>query len=711
MKKTQIDTVFFDTDSFGSNHNRLHVFILFFTFYFLLFTLLPLPAVAADSLPAVQDINDAAQKAKQTYDSFLTHTFAIRMQYEYSGRFLNPQDKDVLCKAAQQTSADLEQIANTQLAMKKIIESYQKDDWEALFGQTGLWRKLSADLTHTQTIKLEIDYRLARIEGKTGSQAEQRYLRQALRSDWAWCEAIKVSMEKIKCLGLSEPNELENIAGSLTKSECSDNPEMLLTLAILQNKYAPDKLKNTLSRHSQIAGILGKIILDYLTIDPNLESLNPITVELVAVYARHTKAADYKNLLVAIAEDDRFKTPDTLAVAGVAVVETEPQKAVKFFMESSVLQFQKNETLLDIDADATAECAARIAYDNLTQNKIDCNLALSAFDNYARIASNKMTDDMQYHYGEILLYCGKTQQALEVFTKLTDGPKSIWNDKASLELLKIKTDSGSVDTLPELQNFILNSKGQDEQKRLLRLEAMDIYCRTILGSDINDSATQVLNLLDTAEKTPGLRYDLFKAQALRQLGRLEESAKYMSKAIIGDSNSSAALAAQIASEIIDKIELWQKDTNDFNELLRNCDTLAEFAHKSANSRQTALLWVEVSTLEGKRGQEPFLSSDENNTSSLRVQARLLIAQEKFEQSAKLWAKIAESKRNETSGQNDKSYGWWQAKFYELDCLAKSPQADKQNIAHAIDVLCGSYPQIPAPWAEKLDILKQHRAAN
>ena len=55
--------------------------------------------------------------------------------------------------------------------------------------------------------------------------------------------------------------------------------------------------------------------------------------------------------------------------------------------------------------------------------------------------------------------------------------------------------------------------------------------------------------------------------------------------------------------------------------------------------------------------------------------------------------------------------WWQAKFYELDCLAKSPQADKQNIAHAIDVLCGSYPQIPAPWAEKLDILKQHCAAN
>ena len=55
-----------------------------------------LPAFAADSLPTAQDINDAAQKAKQIYDSFFTQTFTIRMQYEYSGRFLNPQDKDTL---------------------------------------------------------------------------------------------------------------------------------------------------------------------------------------------------------------------------------------------------------------------------------------------------------------------------------------------------------------------------------------------------------------------------------------------------------------------------------------------------------------------------------------------------------------------------------------------------------------------------------------
>jgi len=677
--------------------------------YFLPFVLLAfsLPAIAAESLPTAQDINDAAQKAKQTYDSFFSHTFTIRMQYEYSGRFLNPQDKDALCKAAQQASADLEQIANTQLAMKKAIESYQKDDWEALFGQTGLWRKLAADLLNTQTGKLEIDYYLARIAGSR--ETDQQLFKTLAKSDLGRCAPLKASLEQIKCLGLSEPNELENIAGTLAKSDCSDNPEMLLTLAILQNKYAPDTLQNTLSHSSQTGDFLGKIILADLSSGSDVNSLNPITAELAAYSASTTNFPAHKELLLTITEADNLKTPGTLYIAGRAATESDPRKAISLLMESSDLQLRQKEPLLDIDAGSTAEYAAKLAYNNFTQKNIDCNLAIAAFDNYAHITSDKTSEEMQYLYGEILFDCGKTQEASETFTKLSDVSKSIWRDKAALELLKIKINTDPEKILPQMQNFILNYSGQDEQKRVLRLEAMDIYCQAILGSDINDSATQVLNLLDTAEQTPGLRYDLFKAQALRQLGRLEESAKYMSRAVVEDSNSSAALAAQIASEIIDKIELWQKNADDFNELLRNCAAIAEFAHKSTTP-QTNLLFAETSILQGKTFLTPF-SPDENDVTWLRVQARLLMAQEKFAQSAKLWAKIAELRRNDTSGQTQKSYGWWQAKFYELDCLAKSPQADKQNITHAIDVLCGSHPQIPAPWAEKLDILKQHCAAN
>ena len=667
-----------------------------------------LPAFADDSLPTAQDINDTLQKAKQTYNSFFEQTFIIRMQYEYSGRFLNQQDKDALCKAAQQASAGLEQIANTQSAMKKAIEAYQKDDWETLFGQTGLWRKLTADLANTQTAKLEIDYCLARVTGNL--KIEPQFFNTLAKSGLSRCAPIKASLEKIKYLGQSEPNELDNIADSLAKSDCKENPEMLLLLEILQNKYASDKLQSTLSRSSRATDLFAKLILADISSDNDLNSLNTITAELAAVAASTAKPVANKEMLLAIADSNKLKTPGTLGIAATPFIESDPAKAIELLIESSDLQTRQKEPLLDIDSRATAEYAAKLAYDNFTQNNIDCNLALAAFENYTRITSNKMSDQIQYHYGEILLDCDKAQDASVIFTKLADGPKSIWHDKAAFALLKIKIDGDLEKILPQLRQFILNCTGQDEQKRLLRLEAMDLYCRKTLARDSNESASQVVTLLDTAEQTPGLQYDLFRAQALCQLGHLEESARYMSKAVIGDSNSSATLAAQIASKIIDKIELWQKDANDFNQLLKNCDTLAEFAYKSANTYQTNLLLAEVSLIEGKKIEWPLPSNNEDII-WLRVQARLLMAQEKFDQSAKLWAKIAEMRRNDLTIQNQKSYGWWQAKFYELDCLAKSPSADKQNIAHVINVLSGSNTQIPAPWPEKLDLLKKQCAAN
>jgi hypothetical protein len=651
--------------------------------YFLPLVLLTisLPAIAAESLPTAQDINDAAQKAKQTYNSFFTQTFTIRMQYEYSGRFLNPQDKDTLCEAARQASAYLEQIANTQSAMKQAIESYQKDDWEALFGQTGLWRKLAADLTNTQTSKLEIDYCLARTEGKPVSQAEQQFFKLRAKSNLSQCESLKASLEQIKYLGHSEPNELENIARSLTKSDCYDNPEMLLSLAILQSKYAPASLQTTLSRSPQTTNLLGKVILADLSSDANFNSLNPVTAELAAYSARTTNPSAYKELLLALADIDQFKSPMVLYAAGISVADFAPEKGIRMFIEASTLQQKKKYWLIDIDAGQTAEQAARFAYDGLAQKNVDCTFAVTAFDNYTRIAADKITEQMRYLYGTLLLNCGKTQEASETFARLAKSPNNIWQNEASLTLLKIKINADVEGALPQLRDFILNCTGQDEQKRLLRLEAMDIYCRTMLSFDITDSPAKVLDLLDAAERTPGLRYDLFRAQALYRLGRLEESAQYMSKAVIEDSNSSAALAAQIASKIVDEIELWQKDANDFNELLRNCGTLAEFAHKSSNNIQTNMLFAEMSILQGKTFLTPF-SPDENDL-----------------------------RRNEPGRVNQKSYGWWQAKFYELDCLARLPSSDRQSIAHAIDVLISSNPEIPAPWAEKLDILKQHCAAN
>jgi hypothetical protein len=657
----------------------------------------------AQTLPSEEDVNNLARKAKQTADDFYKNTFEIRMRYEYAGRFLDPNDKVKLLELAARASADLEKIAQNQNNLKKQIEGYQGDDWETRFGQTGLWRRLTADVQKTKSEINGIDSISAVADGtKTGCPPL------AVRND---CNSIWQAMEKIKCLNTCEPNELDDIAEALTKSECSENPEMLLYLAILQNKYAPDKLKKALSPHLQIRYFLGKIILDYLMSDPNFDSLNPATADLVAIYGGNTKAADFKDLLVAIAQDDRFKTPDTLCVAGVAVVETDPSKAIKFFMESSALQFQKKETLLDINVQATAEGAAHLAYDNFIRKTIDCNLAIAAFENYANIASNKLTEEMHYNYGEILLDCGRTKNAIETFTKLAENSQSVWRDKANFQLLKIQINAGQSDqSLPQLRNFILNCTGRNELKDRLRYEAMDLYCRMVLSRDGNDSARQVLDLLDTAEPTPDFPYDLYRAEATFRLGRLEDSARFMSKAVDANDDSLPPQTVLLLSEILDKIELWQQNAADYNQLLKNCETLAEYAFKSADTAQNNLLLAEVLILNGKGVKRPLPSNNED-TIWLRVMARTLMAQNKFEQAVKLWAQIAESKRNQSAEQSRKSYAWWQAKFYELDCLSKVPSANLKDIRHTIEVLQSTYAEIPAPWPEKLESLKQHCVTN
>jgi hypothetical protein len=277
--------------------------------------------------------------------------------------------------------------------------------------------------------------------------------------------------------------------------------------------------------------------------------------------------------------------------------------------------------------------------------------------------------------------------------------------------LKIQINAGQSDqSLPQLRNFILNCTGRNELKDRLRYEAMDLYCRMVLSRDGNDSARQVLDLLDTAEPTPDFPYDLYRAEATFRLGRLEDSARFMSKAVDANDDSLPPQTVLLLSEILDKIELWQQNAADYNQLLKNCETLAEYAFKSADTAQNNLLLAEVLILNGKGVKRPLPSNNED-TIWLRVMARTLMAQNKFEQAVKLWAQIAESKRNQSAEQSRKSYAWWQAKFYELDCLSKVPSANLKDIRHTIEVLQSTYAEIPAPWPEKLESLKQHCVTN
>ncbi|GAH68049.1 unnamed protein product, partial [marine sediment metagenome] len=105
-----------------------------------------LPASPANTIPTAEDINNLAETARLTADTFMRESFQLRMQYELSGRFLRQEDKENLHKLAKSADDRLQAIAESQRKLKKQIEDYQGDDWDNRYGSTGLWRKLSRDL-------------------------------------------------------------------------------------------------------------------------------------------------------------------------------------------------------------------------------------------------------------------------------------------------------------------------------------------------------------------------------------------------------------------------------------------------------------------------------------------------------------------------------------------------------------------------------------
>ncbi len=692
------------------------------------------------------------------------------MQYDLSGRLLSDRDKNFFCELAANTSDQLEAIEHGQQLILKQIEEYEGEDWEQKFGANGLWRRFWAASQKTTLNLAQIDYyhalvcedmsrqktleqilnrldypgqtqepsnadlviakvlcALAQIDDKYQRACAQHFLKLKARSNWGWCEALKASMERIKCLGPNEPDELSDLALALAKSECKDDVEMLLSLAILERKYSPNSLPEILSSSPETAILLGELVLAELAgrfeqsspTDVNLDLISPADAELAAAVAWLKNPLPYANLLEALSRSGRFQGPAVTFAAAALCYRTQPEKAAKLLIKASKLHaLQKNE-LLDVTPEEMAEQAFLLAHEVFIQNPNDCSLAVDAFENYSNIASKQINEETQYQYGVLLYDCSRLNEALKVFNRLASNSQTIWRDRSALAAIQIELQTAdnlipSDKLIDRLRNFILGCFGSDEDKRLLRWEAMNIYCRIMLTRDSNDSAENVLDILETAEPTPGLQYDLFKASTFYKLGRLEKSVQYMSKAVIADSGSMSPLAGGIVREIIDRIELREQQADDFNQMLTDCAHLADFAHKFLNSRQTALLLAEtLILLPGRRNEnldraQALLNSfaDENDPNWLRTKARLLVTRGEFNQSARLWAKIADLHRNDTLTQNEQSWNWWRAKYYELYCLSNLPDANTQNLRHAIEVLENTYSEIPPPWAKKLDEIKQ-----
>ncbi len=733
---------------------------------------LPAVACSADALPTAEDIKAAAENTKLTADTFMQQSFKLRMGYEYSGKFLTQADKENLRKLARSAGDNLAAIAEKQKELKQQIEDYQGNDWDERYGSTGLWRKLSNDLYITNLNKSEIDYYLAltveqsplnktimgvreqiisldTAKRSANSQLLRAKILALAKIDSAWQilaidlldslmarhEVVdqiyfQATIEKIKLTNLGKAEQLKLLADKLAQSSCSDDIELVLSLAFLQRRYTPEVFEKTLQIRPQVEDFLGTFILSDLshkiTQQQSIEQFSVFEAELAAQAAWKNEIKDYETLLSHLAGIEKFQTPLILYVAALVFAESSPTRTVNLLMKASKYQQQQKSDKLEMSACKIAEQATQLAYNLFIQDRRHCQPALEAFGNYHAMAGEKIDEELEYLYSIVLDNCGRVEKSKELLEEIADRPAGYWRNRAKLDLIGQAIEQGQAssrqqrsEVFEQLRELILNCRGQDKKNNKLRMEAINVYCQMLLELKEASSAQKVLDILAEAEATGGVNLNLFKAQALQQLGRLDESAHYMVFAIRVDSGSLAGVVRELLAEVIERIDEFETEPAGLYsvEMMENCKKLAKFSYLSLDDRQPGLFLAEISIFAADKDKGKLsavekllniLAGDDrdDDVDFLRCQARLLCEQGKFERAAGLWAQVAEIRRRQMSSANQRSWKWWRAKFYELYCFSKLTQTKKENILHTIEVLENSFSDIPPLWAEKLNSLKQ-----
>jgi hypothetical protein len=537
------------------------------------------------------------------------------------------------------------------------------------------------------------------------------------------------AIEKMKLLGPPDTNQLNILVERLQSNWNDRYLELILSLMSLQRRYDPEGFEKTIRGWPQTEDFISSFVLADLvdriskmqTTEENLGQISVFEAELAVQAAWKNEAKNYKELLSCLSNTEKFRTPLILYVAATTFAESSPAEEVSLLVKASKLQ-QKSDRL-DIEPYKIAEQAAKLAYNLFSKDPCNCPVAIDAFDNYSAIAGDKIDEELEYLYSFVLRDCGRVEKSKELLQKIADRPMGLWCQRAKLDLILQQMQQIPQDEpLEQLKGFILSCAGQDEKSIAIRGEALNIYCRSLLERADAPSAQKVLDILDKAEKTPGIRLDFFKAKAFQQIGELEQAVHYMVSAIVFDSGSLAPDVTQLLSEVVENVEQFEIHASDFNGMLNNCRQLAEFSDKSLNNRQTALLLAELLVFTADNEQSRLIEAenllntlagdtDTADADFLCCRARLLAKQHRFDEAARLWAELCRiHEKGEPPSANQRSWKWWRAKYYELYCWSKLPQTKKEDVSHSIEILENSFRNIPPLWAGKMSSLKSAAAS-
>ncbi len=722
--------------------------------------------------PSVEAIKNLAESAGQISDQFMQETFERRLRYEFSGEFVSEEDRRTVGELAQDATDRLGAIAGEQEKLKQLIEDYEGEDWDEKYGTTGLWRRLGGDIYRTRLMKCEIQFYLGlsarqgrrnqilheilgQIEAldPTCSTAHAQLLKAKAwallastnrlyeplakrefdllteRSDMEQSTAFRTAIERARFLGATNAGQLDELADSIAESTHADDIELALSLAFLQRRYQPEGFERTVQEQPQIEDFIGSCILSELSgqiekgqFDP--EKTTAFGAELATLSAWKNNPGEHTRLLEHLANSQELQTALILYVTAVALGDSAGPKGVHLLIEAGRLQQIEKSDRLPTSGVEIARQAAQLAYSLFVRSQCDCNVVLEAFENYCTTAEEELDQDLEYCYSTVLNNCGKTAKADKLLERIAGRPMHKWSGRARLDLIRgairerpREDQEARNRLLDQLDSLIADCADQNESDSKLRTEALTIYCQLLLECKDRDSAEEVLDVITEGDTDQDPNLLVFTSTALLRLGRLEESAHCLVKAMEHNRCEHISEAMEVLSETAEELDRFEEADIRF---LENCRKLAQISYDCLEGQPqhiAALLLVEMSLFSATR-EENKLSAFEkllesmakeglsNDVDLMRCRARLFAEQGKFAEAAALWAEVARMRKKAPGKPDLQTWKWWRAKYYELYCRSKCPQTDKQSLLHAIDVLENSFTAIPPLWAERIGLLKR-----
>lgn len=646
----------------------------------LFFCLLPVAGVCSEEPPTSDEVNTLAELAQITTNSFYQHTFEVRMRYELEGSFFSEEDRLALYDSARNSSVQLSEFIAQFEDIIRRIEEYSGGDWEQRFGRTGLYENASDSLLSSRLSKFGIDYYtvlatdtdINALAGKLLEQIDS--LKKGEDSFYLWLIKGR-TLSLLARYDRSYARKAETVLGQL--SEKSDTNQRLRFLAAIEkakleptgeeteaSRLVRDFIDNELAEDLEVLLPLAFLerrlgLVDayneLLRFNPKARSIaaditlgwleagsepvNPLDTALAAEAALRDGPQKHRELLLKLSGQNASANPVIDYAAALILADSNAPEAVYFLIRAAEVLDAESARVIGLDDVQIAEQAARLAYRIFIKDPNQCGQTVKAFENYLELTKGTTDPNLQYVYTQVLTLCGQSQRAVNMLMKIPPSAGRIYS-KAQLDLL-----SG------------------------------------VVASSINISIT---------EKSV---YATLFLQYLRDTNDC---------VYVGPSTT-------LLQSYLEEIEVLQGDNSIYIQTIEDSKQIARFIYDCVQDRTRACILAEFIALDPSSTVEELaeaanLSANLQSVGKLgvlRVQARLAQRKGDYVEAARLWARVAV--RNETVYIESRSWQWWRAKYYQLECAAKTGN-NKAEVAHAVDVLLASYDNIPSDWAYKLNTL-------